>query len=149
MKKNVLKESLLSKGRNEFIMGQHHIGRNVIRTSMKERKYHGVLFPNLVLYLSDKIPAEGVPNASAIYPKSIEYEPFSKPKTFVKQNSRKLQGKAVKQPSQIRQKYLKMYGSSDQKSIQIYLNHAAAQRSLKICPTEYPQMSSFLRESKT
>jgi len=51
---------------------------------MKERKYHGVLFPNLVLYLSDKIPAEGVPNASAIYPKSIEYEPFSKPKTFVK-----------------------------------------------------------------
>ena len=51
---------------------------------INDNTYQGVRFPNRVLYLSDKIPAEGVPKASAIYPNSIVYDPYSNSKTFVK-----------------------------------------------------------------
>ena len=52
--------------------GLENIPKNVGITKIVPKKYHGILFPNLVLILSLKNPTKEVQIPSAIYPESID-----------------------------------------------------------------------------
>lgn len=52
--------------------GLENIPKNVGMTKSVPKKYHGILFPNLVFILSLKNPTKDVQIPSAIYPESID-----------------------------------------------------------------------------